>query len=159
MRPHLFAPTLALALTLATHLAGSAAPLEPFTADTWRQLQREVRQPTWVVFSASDCAHCPGLISRLRQQHPDVPLWRVETDAGEASEPHEAKPGERHFSFGSGNALLLRHGIQPDWRGMTPYLALLRPARAPLFALAQASAEQLRALESARKARPKPGNQ
>ena len=146
---------LSISLSLA-HMALAAAPTETFEAGTWPRLQREVREPTWVVFSASDCAHCPGLIARLQQQHPQVPLWRVETDAGESA---EAATTARHFSFGGGNALALRHSIDPHWRGMTPYLALLRPGQTPLFALAQPSPAQLRALETRRKARPTPSNQ
>ncbi|MBB5204530.1 hypothetical protein HNQ51_001844 [Inhella inkyongensis] len=155
MRSLLFSLSLSLA-----PMALAAAPTEPFEAGTWPRLQREVREPTWVVFSASDCAHCPGLIARLQQQYPQVPLWRVETDAGE---PAEQATAARHFSFGAGNALALRHGIDPQWRGMTPYLALLRPGQAPLFALAQPSSAQLQALqtkpETRRKARPTPSNQ
>lgn len=125
----------------ATPAAAPAAP-EPFGVSTWAQLQREVRGATWVVFSASDCSHCPAVLERLRRATPQMPLWWVQTDAGEAEVPAGVA---RALSFGDGHALALRHGVNPAWPGMTPYLALLRPGLPPLFALGQPSPAQLKA--------------
>lgn len=145
-----------LVLTCAAASAlGAPAVLEPFGANTWVQLQREARGPTWVIFSASDCSHCPAVLERLRQLTPQIPMWWVQTDAGEPEMPAGVA---RALSFGDGHTLALRHGVNPAWPGMTPYVALLRPGLPPLFALGQPSPAQLKAAaarpEKARQTQP-----
>ncbi|MBH9577554.1 hypothetical protein [Inhella proteolytica] len=141
MRKALF---LALALALPT-LPCSAAE-EAFGPQTFQQLQQQVQAPTWLVFSATYCGNCPAVVAGLRRQHAGMPLWLVLTDDGEETHP---LPAERRWRF-EGHELALRHAVNPQWKGITPYLALLRPGQAPLFALGQPSNAQLQALEKAR---------
>lgn len=138
-------------LLLCALLCPAAWAEEPFHAQTWDQLKREVTRPTWLVFSASYCSHCPGLVAQLQREHPQQPLWLVLTDEGEEAEPLSV---QRRLRF-VGNPLPLRHAVDPTWRGLTPYLVLLRPARPPLFAPGHPSPQQLDAI---RKAAPKPAS-
>ena len=62
---------LALATLLATALSGAcsaavAAPkaVEAFDATTWPALQ-QARQPVAVVFTTTDCSHCPAVVEQL----------------------------------------------------------------------------------------------
>lgn len=137
---------LTLTLTLASTALPCAAGEAAFGPQTFAQLQRQVRGPTWLVFSASYCGNCPAVLAELRRQHPAMPLWLVLTDEGEELHP---LPAEQRWRF-QGHELALRHAVHPHWKGITPYLVLLRPGQAPLFALGQPSAAQRQALEKAR---------
>lgn len=141
--------TLLLAGAALVGLPAALAQPEPFGPDTWAELRTQVRGPTWVVFSAADCSHCPAVMLRLQREHPQIPLWWIHTDA---SDPAPAPtPVAREFSFGEGHKLALQYSVHPQWKGMTPYLALLRPGQPPLFALAQPSPMQEAALKKAPK--------
>jgi len=137
---------LLMALALALPALPCAANEQPFGPQTFQQLQQQVQGPTWLVFSATYCGNCPAVVAELRRQHPGLPVWLVLTDEGEEAHP---LPAERRWRF-EGHELALRHAVNPQWRGITPYLALLRPGQAPLFALGQPSSAQLQALEKAR---------
>ncbi len=126
-----------LALSMAV-----AAPraVEPFTAATWTGL-RGAAQPMAVVFTSTDCVHCPAVLERLAQRfrgmRPPAPLLvAVVVDAAPGEVDTELlarahhRVADRLFAF-AGPALALRFSVNPDWRGVTPYLALLQPGRAP----------------------------
>lgn len=55
---------------LASATAAVAAPpaVLGFGADTWSQLASSPRRPLAVVFSTTDCAHCPAVIDSLTQE-------------------------------------------------------------------------------------------
>lgn len=114
-----------------------AAPrtILPFTADTWRELERSPARPLAVVFSATDCAHCPaaidGLAQAIRQAHSGARLVVVVMDgAGQEAalrQDRHYRDANRLYAF-AGEAMALRYSVNPGWSGLTPYVALI-PAR------------------------------
>jgi hypothetical protein len=94
-------------------------------------MQKELPRPSAVIFSTTDCGHCPGVITALAEQISHrkmaIPLVVVVMD-GEGQddllhEPHYQN-ASRLFIF-HGQTAALQYGINPNWRGITPYVALL----------------------------------
>ena len=56
-------------LSVAVQLPAGAAPrqVEAFDAGAWPALQAGLKQPAVVVFSTTDCAHCPAVLAQLHQ--------------------------------------------------------------------------------------------
>ncbi len=112
--------------------AAFAAPsaIEAFDKARWLAL-RSARQPAIVVFSSVTCTHCPGAIANIAQQKAAqgsrTPLLVVSMDAEDEAvllrDPHYA-PADRLLAF-RGQSLALQYAVNPDWRGMTPYVALV----------------------------------
>lgn len=133
--------SLVLALALVAAIGAHAAParvVEPFGEDSWVNLQTQLKQPAAVVFTTTDCAHCPAVIQSLattiRHQHLKAGLWVVvmdqapgEDDAALLADNHY-RAAHRLLAF-DGQAARLRHGVDPGWRGMTPYVVLLAPGQ------------------------------
>ncbi len=132
--------TSAVAASLAALLVAPAmaAPrtVEAFDAGTWPTLQSTLKAPAVVVFSTTDCAHCPAVIEQLSrgivQRKLKASLLVVVMDAvpGEADadllqNPH-FQPAHRLLAF-DGQAPALRHAVNPRWRGVTPYVVFLAP--------------------------------
>jgi hypothetical protein len=139
----------AVAACLATGIA-AAAPrsVETFDARTWPALQASLDTPAVVVFTTTDCAYCPGVIEQLageiRERRLKAPLIAVVLDAapGEAdaqlvADPHYG-PADRLMAV-SGQVAAVRHSVNPAWRGMTPYVAFLRPGASPAWVLGKPS--------------------
>lgn len=128
---------LALLAGLVTpHVAAAPRAVEPFDKDSWATLQSGLRQPAVVVFSTTDCAHCPavvdGLARDIRERKLKAQLLTVvmdaapgEDDAALLAHPHYAR-ANRLFAF-AGQAPALRHSVEPKWRGVTPYVVFLAP--------------------------------
>jgi len=136
-------------------LAAESAPqkVEPFRADAWASLQDRLKQPAIVVFSSTDCAHCPAVLQDLAANHHrqrlKVPVIAVvmdqepgSDDAALLSNPHY-RPADRLMAF-EGQSAQLRYAVNPQWRGMTPYIALLRPGSAARFIIGPPDASELR---------------
>lgn len=115
--------------------AAAASAILPFGADTWSELTRSSSRPMVVVFSTTDCVHCPkvidGLAQEIRKSHSRVRLAVVVMDgAGQ----EDALRQDRHYRQADalyafdGDAMALRFKVNPAWRGLTPYVALI-PAR------------------------------
>lgn len=115
--------------------AAAAAAILPFGADTWSELQRSSARPMVVVFSTTDCTHCPGVIDGLaaaiKKSRSKVRLAVVVMDgAGQ----EKALRADRHYRNANllyafdGDATALRFKVNPDWRGLTPYVALIPAA-------------------------------
>lgn len=156
----------ALAALLWAMLAGpmqvSAAPparVEPFGDGAWAALGAGVRAPALVVFTTTDCAHCPAAIARMgaavRQRGGGAQLWVVvmdvspgTDDAALRADPHHA-PADRLFAF-SGTTARLRHQVSPDWRGVTPYVAWLAPGQPARLQTGAPSEPELRVWAAAR---------
>ena len=111
--------------------AAAASRIENFDGQSWSRLQKELPRPSAVVFSTTDCSHCPAIIAALGQQlknrQPLVPLVVVVMD-GEGQddllqEPHYL-PANRLFVF-KGQTAALQFSVSSAWRGVTPYVALL----------------------------------
>ncbi|MBP7667561.1 MAG: hypothetical protein KA774_11980 [Burkholderiaceae bacterium] len=145
-----------LSLLLASvALAVQAAPpraVEAFDSSTWPALQGELKQPAAVVFTTTDCAHCPaviqGLARTLQQRHLPAGLVVVvmdlapgENDAALLADLHY-RPADRLLAF-DGQAAALRYGVNPQWRGVTPYVALLAPKAQTLAVTGPPSAADL----------------
>lgn len=134
---------LALAGTPAAMAAGSAAaarPVEAFGPGTWPALQAGLKQPAVVVFSTTDCSHCPAVLASLRQtisqRLPRAQLMAVvmdqapgEADAALIADAHY-RPADRLLAF-DGAAPMLRYAVDPRWRGVTPYVVFLVPGAPP----------------------------
>jgi hypothetical protein len=130
-----------LALLLALPLCVSAAApagWESFTAAAWKSWTSPAAPPSAVVFTTTDCEHCPAVIEQLRQQIATMPAPRpalrvVVTDAGNLT-PLAA--GARWYALADtrhvfeGNELAVRYAVSPRWRGETPLVALLAPRAA-----------------------------
>jgi folylpolyglutamate synthase/dihydropteroate synthase len=138
---------------LGTLTAAVAAPkvVEAFNTTTWPALQ-QARQPLAVVFTTTDCSHCPAVIDQLarslRAQRGGAKLVTVVMDLtpGEADAQLLAtthyRQGDRLLAF-DGPAAALRHQVNPAWRGVTPYVALLRPGELPRFVMGPPQAGDL----------------
>lgn len=137
-------------------LAAQAAPkqVEAFRAEEWQQLQAQLKQPAIVVFSSTDCAHCPGVLQDLaanrQRQRLKVPVIAVvmdqepgSDDAALLANPHYRR-ADRLMAF-EGQSAALRYAVNPQWRGMTPYIALLKPGTAVRFIIGPPDAAELRA--------------
>lgn len=120
----------ALAAVLASVAAASAAPQNvlPFRANTWNDLAHS--KPLAAVFSTTDCVHCPKVIDELamaiRKSGSPVRLAVVVMDgAGQDA----ALRTDRHYHKANilyafdGDAMALRFKVNPDRRGLTPYVA------------------------------------
>jgi hypothetical protein len=130
--------------------ARAAAPrAEPFDAQTWARLKASLPRPAVVVFTTTHCATCPGVFEALhaeiRARRPGALLVAVVMD-GEAL---GGRPRESHLAHASrlyafrGQEAALRHAIDPGWRGVTPWVALLGAEGEPSFGGGTPSRERL----------------
>jgi hypothetical protein len=123
------------------HAAGPTVvpTIEAFTAERWQQLLATER-PAAVVFSTTDCAYCPAAIDalakELRASHRKAKLMVVVMDGEGQEAALQADTHYRHadrlYTF-QGNPVALRYAVDPHWRGMTPYVALIARHGAPAF--------------------------
>ena len=131
------------ALALIASNAANAAPreVEAFDTKSWPALQREIKQPTIMVFSATWCSICPDVIDRLRQDIDKrklkaslmVTLMDVapgDRDAALLRDAHYTQT-DRLFAF-DGQANAVRYSVDKRWLGITPYVVLLAPNAAPV---------------------------
>jgi thiol-disulfide isomerase/thioredoxin len=143
------------AALLAAAVASQAAPakVEAFGPKTWSANFAAVKQPTAVVFSATYCATCPQALLDLaalarKQATRGVAVVAVVTDAA----PGEQDAGllkkahyqasTRLFAF-DGPEQQLRYSVDPTWRGVTPFVVLLAPGRAPQRVMGMPSEAEL----------------
>lgn len=137
--PRLIAVLGALLAPVATLAAAPLAVL-PFGANTWSDLAHSQRRPLVVVFSTTDCTHCPqaidDLATAIRKAGSRVRLAVVVMDGAGQGEALRADPHYRKanllYAF-AGDAMALRFKVNPDWRGLTPYVALIPAAGAIRF--------------------------
>jgi hypothetical protein len=110
-----------------------AAPanVERFDLASWERLQKELPRPTVVVFTATYCASCPAVIEKLsatlKQRGIKTQVVAVVIDEADEQELLRSEHfihASRLFLF-SGNEAALRYRVDPRWRGVTPYVALL----------------------------------
>ena len=104
------------------------ATVESFDKRSWPAIVRG-GVPAIVVFTSVGCTHCPGAIARLAARRKAtasmVRLYVVSVDADDdaalLADTHYA-PADRLFVF-RGSTPALQFSVNPDWRGMTPYIA------------------------------------
>jgi hypothetical protein len=123
---------------LASMPATAAPPeVESFDGRTWELLKRDSPRPAAIVFTATYCASCPAVIAKLAEtlQQRGAKSEVVAVVIDEAAIDGEAgrrellasahyKSASRLFLF-SGNEAALRYRVDPRWRGVTPFIALL----------------------------------
>jgi hypothetical protein len=146
---------------LAMSLLGGVAPagaapkqIEAFNPQSWAALQAGLKAPAIVVFSSTDCVHCPAVLKNLagnpQRRAKKIELIAVVMDQAPGSDdaalltnPHY-RVADRLLAF-DGQSQVLRYAVDPQWRGMTPYVALLRPGAATQFVMGPPSAADLQA--------------
>lgn len=142
LRRPLLRTVVAVALTCAAALPAVGAPgsVLPFDRATWTALGRAPAQASIVVFSTTDCAHCPHAIDSiartLRSGRGRARLAVVVMDGA----GHEKELlASRHYRQANSlyvfadDAAALRFSVNPDWRGLTPYVALVPAGGTPRF--------------------------
>ena len=125
------------AVLVAAAGVANAAPqsVEAFDAAAWQQLQRG-SAPVAVVFTTTDCTHCPKVIERIaheiRERRLNATLVAVVMDshAPELLRNAHYRGVDRLLAF-HGAPAPLRHAVDPRWRGVTPFVGLLAPGQAP----------------------------
>ena len=135
-RPILFAALLCGAVSA----LAAPAVVQYFDRETWNTLQRDSGRPQAVVFSTTDCSHCPAAIKQLAaalRNSPSKPRLAVVVMDGLGQEA--ALQADMHYQRAdalyvfSGDAVSLRYRVNPDWRGLTPYVVLLPASGAPRY--------------------------
>lgn len=121
---------------------------EAFGIDSWMRLRAELARPAIVVFTATWCPHCPGVITALAaaSRARGARLAIVVVDGAGRGELPATLPyrlADRLFYF-EGNETGLRHGVDARWRGILPYAALLgADGSGPVFIAGMPSDEVL----------------
>lgn len=123
-----------------------------FGADTWSELVRSPMRPLAVVFSTTDCTHCPavidGLAQEMRKSRAKARLAVVVMDGAGQEKLLRADRHYRHadllYAF-DGDGMALRFKVNPEWRGLTPYVALIPPTGETRFHTGQPPADAVRA--------------
>jgi len=136
----LFISLLAL---LCVQAFAALSAVETFDQSTWPALLNDQRQPAMIVFSSVSCTHCPGAIERLAARRAAsqsatrlyVVLMDSDDHAAALSSMHH-RLADRLFAF-SGRAQSLQYAVNPDWRGMTPYIAYVDGKGAVRFVLGE----------------------
>ena len=138
---------LAAAATLALIGQAPALAAQAFETGTWAELQRQLPRPAIVVFSTRHCPNCPEVFETLlrerQQRRPRAPVVAVLMDpAGDPEstrQPH-LRRADRLFAF-QGSQQALRYSVDPAWRGVTPYVALLPQGGPAIFVAGTPSSE------------------
>ena len=139
----------ALLLALSAAVQASPQKIETFDAQSWQRFQSELPRPSAIVFSSTDCTHCPGTIAsiaqQLKQRKSHTPLIVVVMDGDQQpdllQDPHY-RQASRLFVF-RGQAAALQYAVNPKWRGITPYVALLPQAGDVKLVLGNPSAQDI----------------
>lgn len=132
---------LALLLVLICPLAfATSSQVQSFTAATWDELLATRNGPLVVVFSTTDCTHCPKAIDQiaatLGRKGRRARLAVVVMDGAEQEGVWQSEPWYRradHLYAFDGSAAAIRHRVNPAWRGITPYVVLLPATGVPQF--------------------------
>ncbi len=127
------------ACLVAAAALGAPASVEPFDSAAWERLQQELPRPSAVVFTATYCATCPAVLGKLSEalekrgvEGKVIAVVIDEAEAGALLQSPHYRHASRLFLF-EGNEASLRYRIDPRWRGVTPYIALLSSTGEPLF--------------------------
>jgi len=113
--------------------------VERFDDAAWQRLQQELPRPAAIVFAATYCANCPTVLEKLssilRERGIETDVVAVvidEADERELLNSKHYRHASRLFLF-DGNEASLRYRVDPRWRGVTPYVALLPAQGQPQF--------------------------
>lgn len=139
----------------AGNLCAAPSSVEYFHVTSWSKFQSDLPRPHVVVFSTTDCGHCPDVIIQLsktlKTYKQKVYLSVVVMDGLShedylLSAPHYLM-ADRVFAF-KGQINAIKHSINPSWRGLTPYVALLPKKGEPLYVLGKPSSKDISTLNS-----------
>lgn len=145
---------LALALACGTgfvsnEASGAPRSIEQFGPDTWRAWQSGLPRPAIVVFSTTYCSTCPEafafLADAIKAHRLGATLIAVVMDGDDRPNllrDAHYRHADRLYVF-RGQEVALRYGVDPRWRGLTPYVALFGPQGAPTLIAGRPSLEQL----------------
>lgn len=127
--------------------------VEYFKVGTWSELQVAAPKPHVVVFSTTDCAHCPGVIAdiakKIKEKKNKIYLSVVVMDGASQLEyllstPHYLMADRVYVFDGQSNAI--RYAVNPSWRGLTPYVAVLSTKGEVNYVLGKLSRQQINML-------------
>ena len=116
-------------MLLCSQVFAAPTTVETFDKSTWPILLSQHPQSAMIVFSSVSCTHCPGAIERLAARRAVsqsatrlyVVLMDSEDDVAALSSSHH-RLADRLFAF-RGRVQPIQYAVNPDWRGMTPYIA------------------------------------
>lgn len=146
----IFKYVISLFVLLSAQTLAAPSAVETFDKSAWSALLSEQRQPAIIVFSSVSCTHCPGAIERLAAHRATgrsatrlyVVLMDSEDDAVALNSTHH-RLADRLFAF-RGRAQALQYAVNPDWRGMTPYMAYVDGKGGVRFVLGEPDDRTLR---------------
>jgi hypothetical protein len=152
----IFNYAISLLALLCVQAVAAPSAVEAFDKSTWPVILRDERQPVMVVFSSVSCTHCPGAIERLAAHRSAsrsatrlyVVLMDSEDDVAALRSPHH-RLADRLFAF-RGRVQALQYAVNPDWRGMTPYMAYVDGKGGVRFVLGEPDDRTLRSWLSAK---------
>ena len=139
----IFKYVISFLMLLCSQVFAAPTTVETFDKSTWPVLLSQHRQSAMIVFSSVSCTHCPGAIERLAARRAVsqsatrlyVVLMDSEDDVAALSSPHH-RLADRLFAF-RGRAQPIQYAVNPDWRGMTPYIAYVDGKSAVRFVLGE----------------------
>lgn len=127
----------------AGNLASGTQTINAFTAETWSQMLKTIPRPAVIMFTSSDCTHCPGTLKNLRRIREEQRLkWslsivQIDEEAYDFGDANDAR-----WRF-AGNIQRLQYSVNPKWRGITPYIVLLHSDGGTEFILGAPGKAQL----------------
>lgn len=156
---------LAAAALLCTAASAAPARVEGFDVATWKQMTGPGAAPAVVVFAATTCAYCPAVIdnlaSAIQRSRVGGPLVAVVTDVA-AGEDDAALLADSHYRLAdrllafSGPERVLRHAVNSQWRGITPYVGFVSAGGEIRWVLGPPSESDVRAWLAQAEAQPRP---
>jgi thiol-disulfide isomerase/thioredoxin len=137
---------------LAATAVAAPANVLPFGMETWKELGSSRSRPMVVVFSTTDCGHCPAVIDSLAQEIRKSPAKaRLAVVVMDGAGQEKLLRADRHYRQANllyafdGDGMALRFRVNPDWRGLTPYVALIPATGETRFHTGSPPADALRA--------------
>lgn len=139
------AATIVMAACLPCVTIGAPNVVKDFDKSTWTRITTSLPKPSAVVFTTTDCSFCPAVIDALaRDLQPKgksrASLFVVVMDGAGQADALLANAHYRRadglYAF-NGQDLVLRYSVNPEWRGLTPYVALIPRKGAPRFVTGQ----------------------
>lgn len=132
--------------------AGAAARnILPFGASTWNELAAAPSRQLAVVFTTTDCTHCPKVIEQLAEAiRASRSAARLVVVVMDGAGLEDTLRHDRHYRHAdvlyvfSGDGMALRYKVNPEWRGITPYVALVSVSGATRFHSGAPPADALR---------------
>ena len=118
--------------TAPVSVAAAPQSVQPFDANTWSKLKQSQQMPSVVIFSTTDCTHCPRVIDEMAMALRNAKIKaRLIVVVMDGAGHENALRKNRHYRDArdlyvfDGDEVALRYSVNPEWRGLTPYVALL----------------------------------